>query len=192
MAEANIDRKYEKPLNLPQKEVFLNGKDKSYKWTSQPHQVPVYPNWQELRNVRYNPRLTRSTKDGYEIEADWTEFHRQKHTPSGFYGHSIGTAPSGVPGLRLDGYTRNIYGMPPRDIFQSTWPKADSWMPPARAPRGEYYGYYHEAMESERLMRERLRPIHERITPFDTPKQSSLYCRQTLHDVDCDLGGGLS
>lgn len=184
--------KYEKPLNLSQKEVFLNGKDKSIIWTSQPHQVPLYPKWEELRSVRCNPRMTRANAASFNAEENWTEYHRQRHTPGGCYGHSIGTQPSGVPAVRLDGFTRHIHGMPPRDIFLNRWPKADSWMQPARAPRGEYYGYYHEAIESERFMRNRLRPIHERITPFDIPRQTSLYCRQIHRDVDCDLGGGVS
>jgi len=188
---SQFGRKYEKPLNLPQKEVFLNGKDKSIIWTSPPHHVPEYPNWNELRSVRYNPRLTRSTPASSNVENDWTEYHRQRQTPSGYYGHSIGTKPSGIPSVRLDGYTRHIAGMPPRDIFLHRWPKADSWSQPARAPRGEYYGYYHEALESERFMRQRLRPIHERITPFDVPRVTGQYCKQVHTDVDCDLGGGV-
>uniref|UniRef100_A0A0B6Z0C3 Uncharacterized protein n=1 Tax=Arion vulgaris TaxID=1028688 RepID=A0A0B6Z0C3_9EUPU len=184
--------KHEQPLNLPREDVFLNGRDKSIIWTSAPHYVPTYPHWQELRAVRYNPRLTRKNNGDYEVEADWTEYHRQRQTPSGYYGHSIGTQPTGVPALRLDGYTRHIHGMPPRDVFLYTWPKSDGWMEPARAPRGEYYGYYHEALESERFTRDRLRSMHERITPFDVPRITSLNCKQVFRDVDCDLGCGLT
>ncbi|KAK3758043.1 hypothetical protein RRG08_006622 [Elysia crispata] len=184
--------KYEKPLNLSQSQVFLNGANKAVVWSGPPHMVPTPPTWTELRAVRFNPRLTRKDPKTFKAEEDWTEYHRQRHTPSGYYGHSIGTQPSGVPNLRLDGYTRHIHGMPPRDIFLHRWPKADSWMQPARAPRGEYYGYYHEALESERFMRERLRPMRERITPFDIPRVTSLTCKQVHRDVDCDLGGGLS
>ncbi|CAL1530215.1 unnamed protein product [Lymnaea stagnalis] len=184
--------KHEAPLNLAREEVFLSGKDKSFLWTSPPHYVPSYPNWEELRAVRYNPRLTRRDQNIAGAEENWTDYHRQKHTPSGFYSNHIGTQPSGVPSLRLNGYTRHINGMPPRDIFLNSWPKADGWMPPARAPRGEYYGYYHEALESERFMRNRLQSMHDRLSPFDVPRITSLNCKQVFRDVDCDLGGGLS
>ncbi|KAK7012005.1 hypothetical protein BgiMline_003711 [Biomphalaria glabrata] len=183
--------KNEAPLNLPREDVFLNGRDKHIVWTSPPHHVPVYPNWQELRAVRYNPRLTRRDETSKEVEEDWTVFHRQRYTPEGGFGHPIGTQPSGVPALRLDGYTRHINGMPPRDIFLYRWPKADSWTAPARAPRGEYYGYYHEALEAEKFMRNRLQPIHRRISAFDVPQITSLSSRQTFYDVDSNTGAGL-
>lgn len=75
--------KYERPLNLSQKDVFLNGTNKSLVWTSPPHSVPTYPTWNELRAVRYNPRLTRRNTSEFQAEENWTEYHRQRHTPSG-------------------------------------------------------------------------------------------------------------
>ncbi|XP_059175027.1 uncharacterized protein LOC131955082 [Physella acuta] len=184
--------KHEAPLNLSREEVFLNGKDKSVIWTSPAHSVPIYPSWQELRAVRFNPRLTRTDNMAALAEEDWTRYQVQEHTPSGLYGHSVGTQPSGVPSLRLNGYTRHLQGTPPRDIFLYRWPKADGWMPPARAPRGEYYSYYHEALEAERFMRSRLLPMREKLSAFDVPRITSLNCRQVHHDVDVTLGGGLS
>ena len=86
---SGINTKYEKPLNLTQKEVFLNGADKSVVWTSPPHLAPVYPKWEELRAVRHNPRLTRSQTGAFRAEEDWTEYHRQRHTPNGEYSRCI-------------------------------------------------------------------------------------------------------
>lgn len=37
---------------------------------------------------------------------------------TGYYHKNIGLKQSGTPALRLDGYTRNLPSMPPKEIFQ--------------------------------------------------------------------------
>lgn len=55
-------------------------------------------------------------------------------------------------------------------ILQNPWPKSDAWVPIERAGRGEYYGYYHEAIEAERERRKKEYPTSWRIEPRDIPK----------------------
>ena len=88
----------------------------------------------------------------------------------GYYHKNIGVKQTGTPELRLFGYTRNLPSMPPRDIFQNPWPKSDAWVPIQREGRGEYYGYYHEALENEQLRRKKDFPTSWRIEPRDIPK----------------------
>ena len=89
---------------------------------------------------------------------------------AGNYNKNIGLKQSGTPALNLAGYTRNLPSMPPRDIFQNPWPKCDAWVPIRREGRGEYYGYYHEAIEHERERRKKEFPTSWRIEPRDVPK----------------------
>lgn len=60
--------------------------------------------------------------------------------------------------------------MPPKDVFQNPWPKSDAWAPPERAGRGDYYGYYHEAIDAERERRKKELPESMRVEPRDIPK----------------------
>ena len=89
---------------------------------------------------------------------------------TGYYHKNIGLKQTGTPALNLNGYTRNLPSMPPRDIFQNPWPKCDAWVPIRREGRGEYYGYYHETIESERERRKKEYPTSWRIEPRDIPR----------------------
>ncbi|CAC5371161.1 unnamed protein product [Mytilus coruscus] len=75
---------------------------------------------------------------------------------SAYYHKEVSLKQTGIPELRLGGYTRNLPTMPPKDVFQDPWPKSDAWAPPQRAGRGDYYGYYHEAIEAERRRKKEL------------------------------------
>ena len=88
----------------------------------------------------------------------------------GYYHKNIGLKQTGIPALRLSGYTRQLPSMPSKDIFQNPWPKSDAWVPIKREGRGEYYGYYHEAIDGERDRRRKEFPTSWRIEPRDVPK----------------------
>ena len=69
----------------------------------------------------------------------------------------------------LHGYTRNLPDMPPKNIFDNPWPKSDAYVPVDRRNRGNYYGYYHEAIDREQERRRRDFPASWRIEPRDVP-----------------------
>ncbi|WAQ93877.1 hypothetical protein MAR_006348 [Mya arenaria] len=50
------------------------------------------------------------------------------------------------------------------------WPKCDAWVPIQREGRGEYYGYYHEAIEREQERRKKEFPTSWRVEPRDVPQ----------------------
>jgi len=89
---------------------------------------------------------------------------------TGYYYRDVGIRQSGIPEVRLFGYTRNLPTMPPRDIFQNPWPKSDAFVPPQRNGRGDYYGYYHQAIENERERRRKEFPTSWKIEARDIPK----------------------
>jgi hypothetical protein len=76
---------------------------------------------------------------------------------------------SGVPECRLFGYTRDLPSMPPRELQDISWPKSDAFVPLERSDRGQYYGYYHEAIERERERRKRELPESMRVEARDIP-----------------------
>ena len=88
---------------------------------------------------------------------------------SGYYFPRVGIRMCSDPALRLNGYTRSLPSMPGRELFLKPWPKSDAWIPPVRRGRGEYYGYYNERIEKERIRRHRELPITQRIDPSQVP-----------------------
>ncbi|XP_041365605.1 uncharacterized protein LOC121380720 [Gigantopelta aegis] len=149
---------------------YFSGDIKSRVWTSPRYYVPSERDWICYHDYRSLPSLTKRDAIDFQSEDDWVSFMRKRDTPIGLYHKDIGIKPCGIPALRLSGYTRNLPGMPPRKIFENPWPRQDAWVPPVRAPRGEYYGYYHEAIENERLCRKKGYPTSMRIEPHDVPK----------------------
>ncbi|XP_046356242.1 uncharacterized protein LOC124135085 [Haliotis rufescens] len=149
---------------------YLSGDWKSHVWMGQQYYVPSERDWIKYHDYRSLPRETRRDAIDMQSEDQWVAFTRQRDTPGGYLHKDVGLKQSGVPALRLSGYTRNLPSMPHRDIFQDPWPKADQWVPPARAGRGDYYGYYHEAIDTERERRKKEYPTSMRIEPRDVPK----------------------
>jgi len=150
---------------------YLSGDGKSHVYEGAGYYVPSERgNWIKYSDYRSLPREARRDAKDFQSEDQFVEFVRQRDTPSGYYHKNIGLKQSGTPALRLDGYTRNLPSMPPREIFQDSWPKCDAWVPIQRQGRGEYYGYYHEAIDAERERRKKEFPTSWRVEPRDVPK----------------------
>jgi len=149
---------------------YLSGDGKSNVWSGESHYVPSERDWIKYSDYRSIPRVTKRDAKEMQSEDEWVNFMRQRDTPSGYYHKDIGILQSGVPEVRLFGYTRDLPSMPPRALENVSWPKADAFVPLERADRGNYYGYYDEAMERERERRKRELPESMRIEPRDIPK----------------------
>ncbi|XP_060579128.1 uncharacterized protein LOC132736072 isoform X3 [Ruditapes philippinarum] len=150
---------------------YLSGDGKSLVYEGPGYYVPSERGrWIQYSDYRSLPREARRDAIDMQSEDQFVNFMRQRDTPSGYYHKNIGLKQSGVPALRLAGYTRQLPSMPSKDIFQNPWPKSDAWVPIKREGRGEYYGYYHEAIDGERDRRRKEFPTSWRIEPRDVPK----------------------
>ncbi|KAK3591973.1 hypothetical protein CHS0354_031481 [Potamilus streckersoni] len=149
---------------------YLSGDWKSHVWSGQAHYVPSERAWISYHDSRSLPRETKRDAIEFQSEDEWVAFTRERDTPSGYYHKNIGLKQSGTPELKLFGYSRDLPSMPPKDIFQNPWPKSDAWTPIQREGRGEYYGYYHEAMTRENERRTKTYPTSMKIEPRDIPK----------------------
>ncbi|XP_063421360.1 uncharacterized protein LOC134706389 isoform X2 [Mytilus trossulus] len=149
---------------------YLSGDGKSNIYMGAAHYVPSEIDWIKYHQYRSLPRDTKRDAIDMQSEDQWVEFMRNRDTPGAYYHKDVGLKQTGIPDLRLGGYTRNLPTMPPKDVFQDPWPKSDAWAPPQRAGRGDYYGYYHEAIEAERERRKKELPESMRIEPRDIPK----------------------
>ena len=92
------------------------------------------------------------------------------HPLPGYYHKDIGVLQTGIVPLRQFGYTRDLPSMPPRDLQDISWPKSDAFIPMERKDRGNYYGYYHMAMEKEQELRKKELPESMRVEARDIPK----------------------
>lgn len=63
--------------------------------------------------------------------------------------------------------------MPHKDTFQNPWPRSDAYVQVDRRDRGEYYGYYHEIMDRERINRRAELPDSMKIDALEVPKLGS-------------------
>ncbi|KAL5007672.1 hypothetical protein ScPMuIL_016478 [Solemya velum] len=132
---------------------YLSGTGKSLVWAGQAHYVPSERSWIGYHQYRSLPRDTKRDAIDMQCEDQWVEFQRQRDTPSGYYHKNIGLKQTGIAANNLFGYTRDLPSMPHKDTFQNPWPRSDAYVTVDRRDRGEYYGYYHEVMDQERVKR---------------------------------------
>ncbi|KAK7109989.1 uncharacterized protein [Littorina saxatilis] len=148
---------------------YFSGDGKSYVWGDASYYVPSERSWIRYPDYRSLPRESRRDAKDFQSEDEWVNFMRNRDQPTGYYHSRVGIRGSGVPALRLNGFTRALPSMPGRELFLQPWPKSDAWVPPVRRGRGEYYGYYHERIENERVRRNHELPLSQRIEPGHLP-----------------------
>ncbi|OWF35645.1 uncharacterized protein LOC110442695 [Mizuhopecten yessoensis] len=158
------------PTNAVPLHNYVSGDGKSHAYRGMAHYVPSERAWIAKDQFRSLPRETKRDAIDIQSEDQWVDFMRNRDTPSGYYNENIGLLQTGKADLKLFGYTRNLPAMPSKDIFQNPWPKSDAFVPVERKGRGDYYGYYHEAIESERERRKKEFPTSWVIEARDVPK----------------------
>ncbi|KAK6166281.1 hypothetical protein SNE40_023016 [Patella caerulea] len=149
---------------------YLSGDWKSTVWPGASHYVPSERRWIDHPNYRSYPREARRDAIDFQSEDEWVYFTRNRDTPGGYFHKDVGLAPSGVPEVRLFGYTRDLPDMPGNTASQRTWTTMDNSAPLARNSRGDYYGFYHQALEAENERRRNYVPMSTKIHPLDVPK----------------------
>ncbi|ESO97200.1 hypothetical protein LOTGIDRAFT_239166 [Lottia gigantea] len=164
--------KYELPkphYSTPSNNYFC-GDWKSTVWTAPAHYVPSERRWIDHPDYRSLPREARRDAIDFQSEHEWVYYSRNRDTPGGYFHKDVGLHPSGRPELRLFGYTRNLPSMPGDTASQRAWYQNNNPTPAVRNSRGDYYGFYHQALDSENERRMINTPMNFKVQPNDIPK----------------------